>query len=54
MFPEVNVILEYFLKNPTTTIHLRELARKTNFSSAGCSKSLKSLLKKFNLAYHLI
>jgi len=52
MFPEVNTILEYFLKNPTTTIHLRELARKTNFSSAGCSKSLKSLLKKGVIECH--
>ena len=46
MFPEVNKILEYFLKNPNTTIHLRELARNTGFSSAGSSKSLKLLVKK--------
>ncbi len=48
MFPQVNKILEFFLKNPTTTIYLRELARRTGFSPAGCLKALKNL-KKQNL-----
>jgi len=52
MFPKVNKILEYFLKNPLTTIHLRELARKTNFSSSGCLKSLKILVKKEFIKEH--
>ena len=30
MFPEVNKALEFF-KNPTTTIHLRELGRQIGF-----------------------
>ena len=46
MFPEVNKVLEFFLKNPITTIHLRELARRIDFSSAGCLKSLRLLVKK--------
>ena len=52
MFPKVNKILEYFLKNPTTTIHLRELARKTDFSSSGCLKSLKLLVKEGFIKEH--
>ncbi len=46
MFPEVNKALEFFFKNPTTTIHLRELGRQIGFSSAGASKSLKNLAKQ--------
>jgi len=46
MLPEVNKVLDYFLKNPTTTIHLRELARKISFSPAGCLKSLRKLVKE--------
>lgn len=45
MFPEVNKILDYFLKNPTQSIHLRELARQTGFSPAGALKAAKKLVK---------
>lgn len=46
MFPEVNTILEHFLKHPTESIHLRELARQTGFSPAGCRKAVKRLVKQ--------
>ena len=46
MFPQVNAILEFFLKNPTSKQHLREIARQTDFSPAGTLKSLKKLQKE--------
>lgn len=46
MFPEVNVVVEWFLKNPTKTAHIREIARLTGFSPAGALKALKKLIKQ--------
>lgn len=46
MFPQVNAILEFFLKNPTAKQHIREIARQTKFSPAGALKSLKKLQKE--------
>ena len=46
MFPEVNAVAEWFLKNPTKTAHIREIARLTGFSPAGALKALKKLIKQ--------
>lgn len=46
MFPEVNAVVEWFLKNPTKTAHIREIARLTGFSPAGVLKALKKLIKQ--------
>ena len=46
MFPEVNGVMEYFLKHPLESIHLRELARRTQFSPAGARKILKKLTRQ--------
>ncbi len=46
MFPEVNEVLEWFLRNPTKTAHIREIARQTGFSPAGALKALKKLIKQ--------
>ena len=46
MFPVVNDVMEYFLRNPTTTIHIRELARRTGVTPSGCLKALGKLVKR--------
>ena len=46
MFPEVNSILGYFLSHPTRQVHLRELARQTEFSPAGALKAVRKLVQK--------
>lgn len=46
MFPQVNRLLGFFLKNPTISIHLRELARQTDYSPAGARKALRKLLQE--------
>ncbi len=46
MFPKVNALLEFFLKHPMRTVHLRELARQTGFSPAGALKAAKHLVEK--------
>ena len=44
MFTEVNnKALQFFLKNPTKTFHLREIARQIKLSAAGTLKSLRRL-----------
>lgn len=46
MFPEVNSILEHFLRHPTQQIHLRELARRTGFSPGGALKAVRKLVRR--------
>ncbi len=41
-----NKIMEFFYNNPTTKLHLRELARQVGLSPTGASKILNKLVKE--------